>query len=134
MTFLLDVNALLALGLLSHEFHQRVANWLLTLAAQEHIVIATCAITELGFVRILSQVPAYGYTLQDARSLLLRVKAKSIVPVKFLADDQDLARIPNWVKFPKQLTDGHLAQLAAANDVVFATSDRGIPGAFLIPR
>jgi len=38
-----------------------------------------------------------------------------------------------WVKTPKQITDGHLAQLAKANGAILATLDGRIPGAFLIP-
>ena len=45
MTYLLDVNALVALGFLHHEFHDRVAQWL---KAQRFSEIATCSITELG--------------------------------------------------------------------------------------
>ena len=60
MTYLLDVNALVALGFVNHEFHDRVVSWL---RAQNSLVLATCSITELGFVRVLVQAPAYGFTL-----------------------------------------------------------------------
>lgn len=133
MRFLLDVNALLALGLESHQFHRRVALWLVGLRSKANSTLATCSITELGFVRILSQVPSYGYSVSDAQALLARVKAKSIVKFTFLADDQDLAQVPKWVTYPKQLTDGHLTQLADAKQAALATLDKGIPGAFLIP-
>ena len=59
MKYLLDVNALVALGFIHHEFHDRVAAWL---QAQQFPALATCSITELGFVRVLSQAPAYGFT------------------------------------------------------------------------
>jgi predicted nucleic acid-binding protein len=130
---LLDVNALLALGLISHEFHDRVATWLLQLASSKVSEVATCSITELGFVRVVSQVRTYGYTLAEARTLLARVKSRSIVKFSFIADDQDLSALPHWVNFPKQLTDGHLLQLAKASGAGLATLDRGIPGALVIP-
>jgi predicted nucleic acid-binding protein len=131
--YLLDVNALLALGLESHQFHRRVALWLLRVRPQPNSELATCSITELGFVRVLSQVPSYGYRVNEAQSLLARVKARSIVGFSFMPDDQDLSDMPKWVKSHNQLTDGHLVQLADAQDSVFATLDKRIPGAFLIP-
>ena len=133
MKYLLDVNALLALGVESHEFHSRVATWLWDLHRSTDQQLATCSITELGFVRIVSQVPAYGCTLAEARSLLQRLKARSIVKFKFLPDDQDLSKLPDWVSYPRQLTDGHLLELTRAHDAVLATLDKGIIEAFLIP-
>jgi predicted nucleic acid-binding protein len=56
MKFLLDVSALLSLGVLDHEFHERAAIWLNGLARKGVPQLATCAITELGFVRVLAQV------------------------------------------------------------------------------
>ena len=44
MTYLLDVNALVALGLAHHEFHDRVAAWVRTAPRP---TLVTCAITEL---------------------------------------------------------------------------------------
>lgn len=60
MTYLLDVNALVALGFAHHEFHDRVAGWV---RAQRFPPLATCSITELGFVRVMVQAPAYGFTI-----------------------------------------------------------------------
>jgi len=54
MTYLLDVNAIVALAVLNHEFHQRVARWVQSSRPQ----LATCSITEIGFVRVLSQAPS----------------------------------------------------------------------------
>lgn len=47
--------------------------------------------------------------------------------------DRDISHLPKWVRTPKQITDGHLAELARANEAVLATLDRRIPGAFVIP-
>ena len=70
MRYLLDVNALVALGLRNHEFHNRVARWL---KAEQFPPVATCSITELGFVRVLAQASAYGLSVADARAVLLRL-------------------------------------------------------------
>jgi hypothetical protein len=77
MIYLLDMNALVALGFVNHEFHDRVAAWV---RAQDSPVLATCSITELGFVRVLAQAPAYGFTIPQARMLLMRLKQASVAP------------------------------------------------------
>jgi hypothetical protein len=130
MKFLLDVSALLSLGVLDHEFHDRTAKFLANNGITE---LATCAITELGFVRVLAQAPQYGFTVAQARDLLVRLKKADVVKFTFIVDHHDLTHLPIWVKTPKQLTDGHLLALAKANGAALATLDRGIPGAVLIP-
>jgi predicted nucleic acid-binding protein len=71
MIYLLDVNALVALGFINHEFHARVASWVRSSNSPQ---LAGCSITELGFLRVLAQAPAYGFTVAQARTLLLRLK------------------------------------------------------------
>ena len=131
MKYLLDVNALVALGVIHHEFHGRVAAWV---RAQQFPPLATCSITELGFVRVLAQAPAYGFTVAQARTLLLRLKKANALPLTFIPDGHDVSHLPAWVKTPKQTTDGHLVQLAGANGAVLATLDERILGAYLIPH
>ncbi len=131
MIYLLDVNALVALGFLQHEFHGRVATWVAR--AREPISLATCSITELGFVRVLAQAAAYGFTVPQARTLLRRLKEARTPQFVFISDGHDVTHLPAWVKTSKQITDGHLAQLAGANGAVLATLDRRIPGSFLVP-
>ena len=131
MTYLLDVNALVALGFINHEFHGRVANWLRT---RSTLTLATCAITELGFIRVLAQAPAYGFTVAQACGLLSSMKEADVFRFTFLTDDHDISRLPRWVKTPKQITDGHLVELAVVNAAVLATLDGRIPGAYLIPE
>jgi len=135
MRYLLDVNALVALGFLHHEFHERVAAWVRASVAKGTVELTTCSITELGFVRILVQAPEYGFGVSQARDLLLRLKAARIL--EFIPDDHDISRLPAWVKTAKQQTakqtDGHLAQLAKAKGAILATLDRRIPRAFQIP-
>lgn len=129
--YLLDVSALVALGFEKHEFFEQVVSWVRGLRPGED-EFATCAITELGFVRVLA-LPQYGFSVDESKASLLRLKSSGQIGFVFVADDQDASRLPGWVKMPKQITDGHLIQLARANEAVLATLDRGIPGAFLIP-
>jgi predicted nucleic acid-binding protein len=104
-----------------------------TLASRGVPELATCSITELGFVRVLAQAPQYGITIAHARALLLRLKTGNSLKFTFISDDHDVSHIPAWVKTAKQTTDGHLAQLAKAKSAILATLDERIPGAFLIP-
>lgn len=128
--YLLDVNALVALGFKEHEFFEQVVSWVQSLRPGEEF--ATCAITELGFVRVLT-LPQYGFSVDESKTSLLRLKSSGQIGFVFVADNQDASRLPGWVKSPKQVTDGHLSQLARANGAVLATLDRNIPGTFVIP-
>ncbi len=130
MKYLLDVNALVALGIFHHQFHHRVNAWI---TSQEGALWLTCSITELGFARVIAQTPDYGFTVQQARTLLLSLKTKSGLSLTFLPDGNDIALLPGWVRTPRQTTDGHLVQLATSNSAVLVTLDEGIPGAFPIP-
>ena len=130
MKLLLDVSALLSLGVLDHEFHDRTAKFLSKNGITD---LATCAITELGFVRVLAQAPQYRFTFAQARDLLVRLKKADLVKFTFIVDHHDVTHLPHWVKTAKQVTDGHLLALAKANGAALVTLDRGIPGAVLIP-
>ena len=131
MIYLLDVNALVALGFINHEFHPRVARWIQSTQSPR---LASCSITELGFLRVLAQAPAYGLTVSQARSLLLQLKKATPYPLTFIDDAHDVLRLPSWVKTPRQITDGHLSELAKANGALLATLDENIPGSYLIPN
>ena len=53
MIYLLDVNVLLAVAYQWHDLHERADRWLNDLQQTDPPVrLATCSITELGFVRI----------------------------------------------------------------------------------
>ena len=125
MKFLLDVNALIALGYKQHIFHKRVSGW----AAGKSL--ATCSIAELGFVRILAQLPEVEIPVATLREMLVTMKRER--RLKLISDSQSVVDLPAWVEKPGQITDGHLLALAQSNNSTLATCDEGIPGAFLIP-
>lgn len=133
MKYLLDVNALIALGLKQHQFHTRMDSWPASLSVGGIPQLATYSISELGFVRVVSQAPAYGVTFLQARTLLLRLKKSKTYNFDLIPDDHDVTRMPSWVKSGKQTTDGHLSELAKSNGAILATLDQKIPGSFLIP-
>ena len=132
MRYLLDVNALVAFGHTEHQFHARIVEWAAKTVYEDLAEFATSPITELGFVRIMSQ--AYGATVVEAQSLLRGLIEFEGLDFKFIEDNLDASRLPNWVTGAKQTTDGHLLELAKANGCVLATLDARIPGAFVIPN
>ena len=136
MIYLLDVNALVSLGFTNHEFHSRVTTWIKPhdSSIRGSLLLATCPITELAFVRVLAQAPAYGFTVAQARTLLLRFKETRNFRLTFIPDGHDASHLPTWVRTPKQITDGHLSKLATANGAMLATMDESIPGSYLIPK
>jgi len=131
MRYFLDVNALVAFGHADHQFYVRVATWAAELAKKEIPSFATSSITELGFVRVMSQ--AYGVSIEQAQALLAGLKESEVYRFDFLKDDHDASKLPAWVSVAKQTTDGHLSELARAHGCVLATLDERIPGAFVIP-
>ena len=126
MSFLLDVNALIAIGYKKHEFHQRVALW----AKGKNLI--SCSISEIGFVRVLSGLREADVTTTLCQQLLSQMKADW--KMQLLPDHRAAETLPDWVRSPRQVTDGHLLDLAQANKAQLATTDAGIPGAFLIPQ
>ncbi|MEO6568188.1 MAG: PIN domain-containing protein [Opitutaceae bacterium] len=128
MTYLLDVNALIALGISHHADHARAARWVRGLQGDQ---LASCSITEIGFVRITCGGAGLVRDIAVARQLLHRLKAAA--DITLLTDVNSAADLPTWVLRPAQVTDGHLLALAAKHGAKLATLDTGIRGAFLIP-
>lgn len=132
MKYLLDVSVLLALGIQEHQFNSRVEAWLQSIAANEMPRLATCSITELGFVRIASQ-DEFGFTVEEAKEELAKLKGSKNYDFAFIEDGNDMSKLPGWVQGHRQTTDGHLGQLAKSNGAILATLDEKIPDSFLIP-
>jgi len=131
MIYLLDVNALVALGFLNHEFHARVTTWV---RSHNSPSLASCSITELGFARVLAQAPAYGFTVAQARTLLLRLKRTKKLRSHLHSRPSRYLGSSRLVRTPRQITRGHLSKLASANGAILATLDENIPGSYLIPK
>jgi predicted nucleic acid-binding protein len=131
VTYLLDVNALLALAHTAHIHHGRVAKWVAALGKKD--VLATCSITELGFVRIAPQARLTPH-VAAARDLLAQLRASARPPFVRLIDSFGAEVLPLWAAAPSATTDGHLTALAAARASRLATLDEGIPDSFLIPE
>lgn len=133
MTYLLDVNALLAMRYTKHVHHLWVTSWIRRRQdayGVENVVFATCAITELGFVRIAGGSSGLADGVASARCDLKQIKARE--KFIFLQDHLGAEYLPAWVTKAAQTTDGHLLLLARAHYAELATLDRGIAGAELI--
>lgn len=112
MRYLLDVNTLIALGQVAHAHHQRAQIWQSGLAAGVD-VLGTCAITELGFVRVSVQ-SGLQTDIFTARAALERLQATGPVAYELWPDTLGADRLPAYVRKPAELTDGHLLELARA--------------------
>jgi toxin-antitoxin system PIN domain toxin len=123
---LLDVNALLALLDSDHVDHGRAHEWL---DAEIRAGWASCAITENGFVRIISQ-PRYPSPISVAQATDLLAGACEAGDHEFWACDVSLidANVVDRSRIygPRQVTDAYLLALAVANDGRFATFDRSL--------
>lgn len=130
MKHLLDVNALIALAHRSHVHHARVLAWFQA-TQNRGGSLGTCAITELGFVRVAVQTGLQA-DVASARKALQQLKKSSRVPFELLADELGVDRLPGFAKSPAKLTDGHLLELASEHQAQLVTLDTAIPGAVLV--
>ena len=126
MRALLDVNVLIALLDRQHEHHQAARYWL-----EDNIQYgwATCAITQNGALRIMSQ-PKYPHPWQVDLVAETLAEMTDTVDHEFWPDAVSLLTpgVIDWrqVRSPKQITDLYLLALAAENGGRFVTFDKHI--------
>jgi predicted nucleic acid-binding protein len=128
--YLLDVNALIALGHTGHALHPKTIHWFGSVL-KSAVGFHTCAITELGFVRV-SVLTGLQPDIEAAKQALDALKSSSKVRFELIPDDIGVAQLPSFVKKPQAVTDGHLLELARKHSLRLATLDRSIPGALMI--
>ncbi|MCY7326473.1 MAG: hypothetical protein LH605_10135 [Microbacteriaceae bacterium] len=124
-THLLDLNVLIALTWPQHVHHRRAHEWFGTLTA----AWATTPITEAGFLRLSTNASVVGEAVPMSQALAMLVDIRGVAGHAFLADASSLAEPSISVDrlvTPRQVTDVHLVNLAAASGAVLATLDRGI--------
>lgn len=124
-TALLDVNVLLALAWPQHVHHARAHGWF----DRHDAPWATTPITEAGLVRLSTTPAVVGRPVAMSDALVVLEAVRAIPGHVFWADDAsladprlDLARMVSR----KQVTDVHLADLAAHHDGVLATMDASV--------
>ena len=123
---LLDVNILIALLDADHVDHERAHEWL---AANIAGGWASCAITENGFVRVVSQ-PRYPSPVSPMQAVALLADAQRTGDHEFWPCDVSLldpATIDtSRLHGPRQVTDAYLLALAVAHKGRLATFDRSL--------
>lgn len=124
---LLDVNALIALGWEGHAHHGTMVAWFRRHARGGW---ATCAITQAGFVRVLSQ-PALGTAASTVAELAEALAHNVAHPAhRLLALDFDFADVlafcSGGVVGHRQVTDAYLLTAAARNGMKLLTFDSGL--------
>lgn len=127
MTYLLDVNILIALLDTLHIHHKKSENWFFDIASKSW---ATCPITENGFLRIVTST-AYENIDANFKEALTRLNhLREIGNHNFWSDEisfpssKDL--FPQYVINSKEITDIYLILLAKKNKGKLATLDKKI--------
>jgi toxin-antitoxin system PIN domain toxin len=121
---LLDVNSLLALGWSTHQFHHKVVARLERRPQQPW---GTCALTQLGFVRLSCNEAAVGVqkTASEAVSLLEALTAdRAHVFLASLPSPATFARVFDRVLGHQQVTDAYLVGLARHHKASLLTFDQ----------
>jgi toxin-antitoxin system PIN domain toxin len=124
---LLDINILTALLWPTHEHHDAAHRWF---GSRADAPWATCSLTQLGFVRIVSN-PAF------SRDALSPIEALALLGANLAHPGHefwtDSLQVPSAVKGIetrlqgyRQLTDAYLLALAHRRKGVLATFDRGL--------
>ncbi|HET7209812.1 MAG TPA: TA system VapC family ribonuclease toxin [Terriglobales bacterium] len=127
--YLLDVNVLIALFWPAHESHARVQQWF---RHHSHEGWATCPLTQLGFVRIVSNVAFSpdAVRAEDATQLLEENLKRS--DHHFWPDDLSfvdaLRPVRSLPRGHRQVTDAYLVALALHRKGKLATLDKSLAG------
>jgi hypothetical protein len=126
-TALLDVNVLIALLWPVHVHHEAAHAWL---GARGGAGWATCPLTELAFVRIVSNPAFSPDALEPAHALALLERSLADPRHEFWPDNVGLVEAlgPSalHIQGHRQLTDAYLLSLAWRRGAVFASFDGGV--------
>ena len=124
---LLDVNVLLALLDSDHIEHERAKAWL---DSEIESGWASCAITQNGFVRIISQ-PRYPSPVPPAQAIERLARAARTKHHEFWECDVSLldqsVLDSSRLHGARQVTDAYLLAFAVAHGGRFATFDQRVP-------
>ena len=126
-TALLDVNILTALLWPAHEHHSRAHRWF---GRRRNARWATCSLTQLGFVRIVSNPAFSSDALSPAGAVELLAINLSHGAHEFWTETLPvpaaLRGMESELQGYKQITDAYLLALASRRGGVLATFDRGV--------
>jgi toxin-antitoxin system PIN domain toxin len=122
---LLDVNVLLALAWPNHQFHRPARQWF----AGHDSAWCTCALTQLGFVRLSSNPAFTDQAKLPAEATRVLVEMTRHPRHRFIAELQELdsseftAAVGRLLGH-QQVTDAYLVALAQGHGVQLVTFDR----------
>ncbi len=127
MTYLLDVNVLVALAWPAHVHHRAAHVWW---AGKSRARWATCAVTQLGFVRVSSNPAFSPDALSPTQALEALEASTSHASHEFLAELPEAAGLSPALraalKGHQQVTDAYLLALSARHKARLVTFDAGI--------
>lgn len=116
MKYLLDINVLIAAITINHADHAKADTWC------HGKKLATCPLSELGFLRIATQPTVLNIPMATARHMLdafLKAHQVEFVPA-------DLPALRTHPAGSNAVTDEYLAELASSKGMKLATLDAGI--------
>ena len=129
VTRLLDINVLMALAWPQHAHRPTVNRWVASQKTKGTLAVATCPLTELGFVRVSMNIKDYAADFRSAWGLLKQLVNRPEFEHCFWADDIPVLSLnPQTAPGigPNQLTDIYLTRLAEEREGVLLTLDTGI--------
>lgn len=125
MSYLLDVNVLLALAWPNHVHHAAARTWF---ASSHTDGWLTCGVTESGFIRVSSNVRATPDARTPGEAALLLHRICSLTGHEFVSDSMSLAdahqALGEMAHSSSDVTDAHLILIARNARANFVTFDR----------
>lgn len=127
MTYLLDVNLLVALAWTTHPHHRQCQEWFGRVGSRSW---ATCAITETAFVRILSN-PRFSQWAVTPDEAVEALRISTLHPGHhFWSEDLPVTQAVEFTQARlaghQQVTDAYLLGLTVHKKGRIATLDRGM--------
>ena len=127
MSYLLDANALIALGWTQHEHHEKISRWFRNHAREGW---ATCAFTHAAFVRVIAQPAFSGHSIGVTEIVELLLRNTAHPKHRLLSLDFGFEEVMGWctggLLGHRQVTDAWLLALAIRHRIKLVTFDAGI--------
>ncbi len=125
--WLLDANLLIALTQASHVHHGEAHTWLDQIGKRHW---ATCALTQLAFVRLTSNPRVVGDSISPARAMQALASMTGQPQHEYWADAPEPLQLPTLANAAlvghRQVTDAYLLGMAVLRRQCLATLDRSL--------
>ena len=130
MTYLLDVNVLIALAWPTHTHHAKAHAWFAQINTAKSSNWATCPLTQLAFVRISSNPKLVQTAVSTQAAVQMLAQIVAVTGHVFWPDDLSLQGLGCFESAHfvghRQTTDAYLIELAKAHKGKLATFDSGL--------